>query len=297
MKTIFVTGATGYLGMHFLRAAAEAPWTLRCLARSRPPHEQRNVEWVTGDLLSDSWYNALSGCDGIVHLATVPLGDCERDPQRGERVIVEGYRRLLDAALDRGVSRVWGASTSEVYGNARLPIAEDAPLQPESLYGYYKACADVYTAYRCIEHSVAYCILRFSTLYGVAIGKEMPRIVVRIFAERISRGEGVVLHAGVQNSRDFLHVSDAARALVLAIERPDATGVINVGSGRETRLADVATQLARICKVPLQMDVRGDEGRIRRARLATSRARSALGFRPRVTLSRGLREVVRAVQS
>jgi nucleoside-diphosphate-sugar epimerase len=296
-RPIFVTGATGYLGRHFIASPARRRRPLLCLARTPPSEPASGVEWVQGDVTSDgAWQRRVRGCDAVVHLATVPLAECESDPAAGERVIVGGLRRLLDAASQSPVRRWVVASTLEVYGiSARLPIDERAALAPASTYGYLKACADLYAGLRAREQGLSLCILRFSNLYGSDPQLDSPETVLNVFARRILAGETVVLHRSYRNSRDFLHVRDAARALWLALDRPAAEGVLTIGSGAETRLKDAATLLARIARRELRIELRPDDGRVRRARAGLVRARAALGFAPAVPLERGLREVVRAV--
>jgi UDP-glucose 4-epimerase len=295
-RAIFITGASGYVGGHLLRiAAGKRP--LRCLVRAVPATAIDGVEWVPGDLAHDDdlWQRRLEGCEGVLHLATASLADAERDRRGAEALMIGGIRRLMDAAVNGGVRRFWIASTSEVYGaSPRLPIAEDSPLAPVSYYGFLKAAVDLYVTFRADAENLDCTILRLSNLYGLTAGGTLPRTVLTLFAERILRDEPIVLHRSYRNSRDFLHVRDAAEALWKAVENADAAGVINIGSGRETTLKSAAAALARLAKHRLRVDFRPDEGRLRRVRIDNRRARRLLGFRPRVPFERGLREILRA---
>lgn len=295
--TIFVTGATGFLGGHFLGLRPVRGVRLRCLTRRRENPRLSGVEWVRGDLLHHgAWERKMRGCAAVVHLAAHPLLDCERDPVQGARVIVEGFSRLLGAARRAGVRRFVIASSAEVYGSpVRLPISEKTPLRPLSVYGFLKACADLHLLRFGEVSGSSVCILRFFNLYGCVTDGTVPVTVVRLFAERLLRDEPVILHASRRNSRDFIHVQDAARVVWSGVRRSSVRGVFNIGSGRETSLLNLATKLARLAGRRLRVDFRPAEGRLRRLVADCRRARELLGFRPKVSLDHGLREVLREV--
>ena len=235
----------------------------------------------------------------MVHLATASLLDCEKDPLMGFRVIVNGFITFIQNAMDQGVQRIILASTAEVYGaSSRVPLKEGvAPLRPISIYGFLKACVDLYALEKARENRISLCILRFFNLYGRAVDGSMPPTVLRLFSERILKGEPVVLYGSYRNSRDFIHVKDAARALLLAIRNSQATGVIHVASERETCLRDAAQKLARLAGRKLVIDFRPREGRLRAMVADCQRAHRLLKFYPKVSLEQGLCDVLEGVST
>ena len=293
-QTIFVTGATGFLGGHFLKSARAHCWKLRCLTRNPPSLILPNAEWVKGNLSTTGrWKEKLKGCSIIVHLATCPLLECERSPQKGCEIIIGGINRLFTIAEVYGIKRIILASTAEVYGSPkRLPITESTHLQPLSVYGFFKACADLYALKHAETRGLSLCILRFFNLYGRAINGSLPSNVLSLFAQRIIRGKSIILHASFQNSRDFLHVQDAARALLLAIHNKKAEGIINIGSGKETTLQEAARQLSHLANQRFSIDFRPNEGRLRCMVADTHLAYRVLNFKSKVSLEFGLREVL-----
>ncbi|MCC7518465.1 MAG: NAD(P)-dependent oxidoreductase [Verrucomicrobiae bacterium] len=292
---IFITGATGYVGGHFLREIRRRGWRVRALARRVPPGRVGGVEWVRGDLRrAGGWMRALNGCRAAVHLATATLPDCERDPATGAAVILDGLRNLLEAIRKAGVRRLALASTSEVYGDpSRLPVRENAPVHPLSVYGFLKACAEAMALRAHAQGGTSVCILRFFNLYGVAANGASRDTALNLFARRILEGKPVVIHRSRANSRDFVHVKDAVRALVAAVERPQIEGIFNIGSGRETPLLAAARRLGRQVGRRVAVDFRPHEGRLRRMRAEVRRARRELGFSARVPLEAGLTEILR----
>ena len=177
----------------------------------------------------------------------------------------------------------------------RLPVSEKSPLHPVSIYGYLKACADLYALNGAKSRPISVCVLRFSNLYGASVGGSFPSTVLQCFAGGVLRGGSVILHASLKNSRDFLHVKDAARALEAAVLRKQVEGIVNVGSGKETSLREAAERLARLAGKELAIDFRPKEGRLRRMSADIRRARQVFGFIPKVPLDQGLREVLDGV--
>lgn len=291
---LFVTGASGYVGGHFLREARRRRWRLRCLARAPSRRRRRGdgMRWIRGDLCRrGNWERSLKGCRAVVHLATASLLECERDPAASAAVILDGTRRLLKAARRAGVGRVILASTSEVYGDPqRLPARESDPLRPLSVYGFLKACAEILV----LRHAASACVLRLFNLYGEAVDGRPRETVLNLFARRILAGEAVAIDRSPKNSRDFLHVRDAARALAAAVNREEASGVINIGSGRETRLLAAARKIGVLARRRVHPKIRSGAGRLRRMRAATRRAQALLDFSPRQNFDDGLRQTLRA---
>ncbi len=292
MKTIFLTGGTGFLGTHFLGLLRGKGWCVKCLTRWPPRRSVSGVQWVRGDLSkSGPWEKLLRGCDVVVHLATMQLVACEKDPRAGARVIVGGVARLLAAASRAGVKRAVMASTCEVYGSPRrLPVRENTSLAPLSVYGHFKAMADAYALEWAEMSGMSLMVLRFSNLYGAGMGDS----VLALFARSILAGKPVVLHRSHRNSRDFLHVMEAAKAVMAAL-KIRSEGIVNIGSGRETRLKEAAGILAGLAGRPLEIDFRPREGRLRRFCMDTRCARRVLGFRSKVALEQGLKEVLEAI--
>jgi nucleoside-diphosphate-sugar epimerase len=300
---IFVTGATGYLGAHFLDRLQKTPWRIIALVRKVPLRVPRRggkrVRWVKGDLLKPKpWLHHLKDCSAVVHLATVSLPECDQNPDRGGDVIVRGSRLLFDAAREKGIQRFIQVSTAEVYGSPpHGRITKGTPLAPQSLYGFFKACADLYVLSHGDLKDMSVGVLRFSNLYGTSADGNLPATVLSSMAKSIHQNGTVLLHGSVKNSRDFLHVQDAVGAIILALKTKSLSGAIDIGSGRGTTLRHAAQILAKKLGKPLRIQLRPREGRVRRTCVDLRNASRILGFRPKISMDRGLGEMVRKVVS
>lgn len=235
--------------------------------------------------------SAVEASDAVVHLAAV-VGHpaCEQWPDEAQTVNVEGTRLLAELL---GPERpVIFASTASCYGAVEQAVCtEQTPLRPLSLYGRTKAEAEAIVAERC--RAVIY---RLATCYGLSPRMRL-NLLVNDFVYRALHERRLRVYEG-HYRRSLLHVSDAARALVLGLERAQemAGRVFNVGDERQnvTKL-ELCRMVARV--VP-GVEIESGEGRDadqRDYRLSCRRI-AAQGFRPSVTLEEGIRELCRALR-
>jgi len=232
----------------------------------------------------------------VYHLAALPfIPDSYVNPEEFFKVNVEGSINLLWQAIQsRSVERFVYLSSSEVYGTAqRIPMSEDHPTQPHSTYAVSKLAADraVFTLHK--EHGFPVVIIRLFNTYGPKITQ--PYIVPEI-AIQLLEGNDRIRLGNVESSRDFTFVEDAARAIILASVKDEATGeVINVGSGNDIKIMDLARLLAKI--IGRRFSLEKDLSRLRpydvdRLICDNSKAKRLLGWEPKVDLETGLSRTV-----
>jgi nucleoside-diphosphate-sugar epimerase len=297
--TILVTGAAGYIGgalLDHLAGCHEHPSVraLDAFLYGNPPADTSqsdavHIKW--GDIRDRATVReAMTGIDSVVHLAAI-VGDpaCVLLPDLAQAVNVDATALLLESARAAGVRRFVFASTCSVYGAAGTEITEESPLNPVSLYARTKIEAErlVLAADSAEMRTV---VLRFATLYGLA-----PRLrfdlIANLLAARAARGLPITIHGG-QKWRPFLHVADAAAAIdhVLAANDPLA-GIFNVGApGENYQLADLRRFIESL--VPgTDLAISDDPTDYRSYHVNADRF-AATGFRPRWTLTAGLREMI-----
>jgi len=176
-----------------------------------------------------------------------------------------------------------------------VPTDEDKPLAPTSVYAVTKRdqeelCLCVGRAY-----GIPTVALRLFNVYGPRQSLSNPYTgAAAIFSSRLLNGEPPLIFEDGRQSRDFVHVRDIVQAFSLALERRDVADVaLNVGTGRATSIAAIASGLATALGVRLAPEVLGRfrEGDIRHCVADITRARRLLGYAPRVGLEDGLREL------
>jgi UDP-glucose 4-epimerase len=194
------------------------------------------------------------------------------------------------------------ASSAAVYGDVtELPVRETATLHPLSPYGIDKLGGEHFLHYYSAVHGVPGTALRFFNVYGPRQDPGSPYSgVISIFADRAMAGRTLTIFGAGEQTRDFVYVGDVARAVVracLASDTNSATSsdraVINVGTGREVTVNELARTIVRLCGERSEIVHAAQRaGEIARSVAAVERMRDILGLSAETTLEDGLRETL-----
>jgi UDP-glucose 4-epimerase len=235
--------------------------------------------------------------DRIFHLAAqIDVRRSLHDPQCDARVNVIGTINVLEAARRHGVSRVVNTSTGgAIYGEAaEVPTPEGAEERPLAAYGTSKLCAEHYCAWAGRLHGLSVGTVRLANVYGPRQDPLGEAGVVAIFCDRLLAGTRPTIHGTGQQTRDFVFVDDVVAAQ-LRMADAGIAGPVNVGTGRETSVLELAAAVAEAGHAegwfaPHLAPARA--GEVVRSCLDGGRARRELGFVPRVPLIDGLRTTI-----
>ena len=285
-----VTGATGALGPSVARACLAEGWSVRALARSRPPDGllAAGVELVQADLAdAGALASAMAGVETVFHLAAklhIPNPSPELRAEY-ERVNVDGTRAVVEAARAAGARRLVFFSTIAVYGPSRGDAMDETTTPaPDTIYGETKLAAERIV----LEPSggagfsppvgppgaePSATILRLAAVYGPRVRGNYRRLL-----HALARGRFVPIGRGT-NRRTLVHEEDAARAAVLAARHPDAPGgVFNVTDGGSPTLAEIIDAMCvALGRRPPQLRV--PAGPARAAAWTVERAAALVGRR------------------
>jgi UDP-glucose 4-epimerase len=218
------------------------------------------------------------------------------DPVFDADVNLIGTLRVLEGAWRAGAERVvFTTSGGTIYGepdDSELPLRESLPLRPLSPYGVSKkAGIDYLEAYREL-HTLEFCALALSNVYGPRQDPNGEAGVVAIFAERLLRGLALVVFGDGEQTRDFVYVDDVVDALVRAAHRGGGL-LCNIGMGNETSVNQLAAEMATQAGVELVLEHRpARSGELRRNCLDPSRAGIHLGWKPWTELGPGTAAVL-----
>jgi len=252
------------------------------------------VDLVEGSLLDDdALRRSMQGATLIFHLACLGVRHSIHQPVANHQVNAFGTLKILEAARQLEVDRVVYVSTSEVYGTAkRVPMDEDHPTWPHTVYGGAKLAGEAYTRAYHVTYGLPTVVIRPFNSYGPRShhegdsGEVIPKFVVRA-----RNGLSPIIFGDGSQSRDFTYVEDTARAIGAAGKSPDVIGeTVNVGSGGETTILELARIVTTAARRPdlLPEFHEPRPGDVLRLHADSARAGRLLGWRPEVGLAEGV---------
>jgi UDP-glucose 4-epimerase len=302
-KKVFVTGGAGFIGLHVVKQLLEADYEVVIFDNMvRGDRDEANklatagrVTVIDQDVRSGAAVRAaMQGSDLVVHLAADSINKSQADPYSSVDVNVVGSHNVFAAAADLGIERVVYASSASVYGDPKkLPMQEDDELSPITPYCIGKRTGEDLLAYYGRRSGLTWIALRFFNVYGE--GQKMTAYytsVINHFVARLKRGEAPVIDGEGKQSMDFIHVTDIARAIVLALTSKESDVPVNVGTGIDTTVARLAEILIEAVGVDVTPQFNPREVLVSRRAADTTRAREVLGFEPLVTVEDGMRRLV-----
>jgi UDP-glucose 4-epimerase len=293
---VLVTGAAGYVGRAVVDALRRDGRQVVALVRGQVPPFPPDVRVCHADITDEAALRgAVTGVEAVCHLAAMSrVREAAADPLRVYRTNVAGTLNLL-ATLD--APRWVLASTASVYGHPpRQPVPEDAPLAPANPYAASKLAAEQLLAWQAATGRLGAMTLRLFNAAGSSAGRpdaDQSRIIPRVVAVATGRVPRLSVNGDGGAVRDFVHVADVARAVVLAVAAaaPGRHDVYNVGAVPASVL-DIVAAARRLTGRPVPVEhLPAHPNEVRELRADTSRIRAALGWKPEVT---SLDELVRS---
>jgi NAD dependent epimerase/dehydratase len=306
-KKVLVTGADGFIGSHLVEALVEAGASVRAMALYNSFNSwgwvdevscSAEIEVVSGDIRDAEFVRAaVDGMDIVFHLAAlIAIPYSYQAPRSYIDTNVTGTLNVLQAVRESGTQQLLVSSTSEVYGTARsVPISEAHPRQPQSPYSASKIAADALAESFHLSFGTPVTIVRPFNTYGP---RQSARAVIPTIILQLLAGQRRVKLGSVHPTRDLNYVEDTCRGfLVLAGCKESIGKSVNVGSGREISIGDLALLIGRIVGVDVEVisdhqRMRPGSSEVERLLSDNSLIKSLMDYAPTVTLEEGIRRTV-----
>jgi len=302
-KKAFVVGGAGFIGLHVVDRLLSEGWNVRIFDNMvRGDRDRANelvktgrVDVVDQDIRSGGAVrNAMKGHDYVVNLAADSINKSVADPYSSFDINVVGTHNVVAAAADLGVKRIVYASSASVYGDPiKLPMHEDDPLSPLTPYCIGKRTGEDILAYYERRAGLSWIALRFFNVYGE--GQKTTAYytsVINHFVNRLKRGEAPVIDGEGKQSMDFIHVTDIARAVVLALTSEKGNAPINVGTGIDTTVEELARILIAAVGADVEPQFNPRDVLVSRRAADITRAKEILGFEAEVAVGDGMTRLV-----
>jgi UDP-glucose 4-epimerase len=296
---ILVTGGAGFVGSHVvdrLLADGHEVSVVDNLATGQRENVNPGATLHVCDIRSPRLRDVMAAArpEAIVHLAAqAAVARSVVDPVFDASVNVVGTVAVLDAARRLGAGRVVYTSTGgAAYGDTDIrPTPEDHPARASSPYGVSKVAAERYLECWTSLAGTSTLALRLANVYGPRQNPHGEAGVVAIFCHRLLSGQACLVNGDGEQTRDYVYVEDVADAVARAIARPEATGILNVGTGVETTVNELYRRLAPLAGVTRPPEYGPPRpGEQRRSVLDASRAKARLGWTATTSLDEGLRK-------
>lgn len=308
-QRILVTGGAGTIGStlvdQLVEAGAADIVVLDNLVRGRRENLAAaqavagdRLRLVEGDIFDRALVTELTADrDLVFHLAALRITQCAEQPRLALESLVDGTFNVIEAAVAAGVKKVIASSSASVYGLAEeFPTTErHHPYNNDTFYGAAKAFNEGMLRSFHAMNGLDYVALRYFNVYGPRMDAHgvYTEVLIR-WMERIARGDRPLIFGDGQQTMDFVHVQDIARANVLAAQADVTDRVYNIATATETSLLDLAEALLRAMDSDLTPEfgpARAVNGVTRRLADISAAARD-LGWKPGIGLDEGLRGLV-----
>ena len=308
-KRVLVTGGAGFIGSHIIDLLCDEGCieivAVDNMVRGRPENLRRAlsrgpVRLVQGDIRDGKLMSSLvRAADIVFHQAALRITHCAAEPRLAMDVMVQATFDLLELCVQHNVEKVIAASSASVYGLAEeFPTTErQNPYNNRTLYGAAKAFNEGLLRNFNDMHGLDYVAFRYFNVYGdrMDIHGRYTEVLIR-WMERLDAGLPPVIFGDGQQTMDFIHVRDIARANILGAKAKVTDEVFNIASGTETSLLQLAKALAVAMNRPNltpQFEPERSVNPVPRRLASTGKAERLLGFRSTTSLEKGLVDLVR----
>ena len=282
MAKVLVTGAAGFVGRTLVPALTVVGHDVIALRRS------------DGDVTEAATWARLPAVEHVFHLAGrsfVP--ESWRDPAGFLHANVSGTAQGLAYSRARGAHFVF--VSGYLYGRPkRLPIQEDDPQEPNNPYALSKSLAEQICAFYATSMGLSATVIRPFNIYGPG---QRPEFLIPTIVDQVAKGADIQVN-DLEPRRDYVHLDDLAAALVRTIERPGGHHVVNIGSGISYSVRDIidTIQATAGTRLPVVSSEEPRPNEIADVRADIRRARTSLGWEPRVSFAEGIEQLVRAAR-
>lgn len=299
-KRVFVTGATGFVGINLVSKLMEAGASVHVMARDatkvvflRKSFPLLHIS--QGDIRDAVGLKKMvmeTAPDVVFHCATARSTHPEFDRDLMFDINVRGAEHLIQACVAARPAKVVVLSSSLEYGHRNIPLTEDMPCVPESLHGATRAASTILFQQAACGAGLPIVILRLFSIYGPWEPDH------RLIPTAILAGlQGRELHlTGPGIRRDYIHVNDVVQACFMAAQAENVTGeIINVGTGVQTTNEKVVEVISELSGDPIKIIANAYP--LRKTDTVhwvadTCKCERLLGWKPAINLRSGLKDAI-----
>lgn len=297
---ILITGGAGFIGSHVADLLTEERHdivTIDDLSSGKEENVNPKATFYHLNILDKNLDDVFKKekIEAVIHhAAQISVRDSVKDPIHDMEINIKGSLLLLEHCIKYNIKKFIFASTGgALYGEQDyFPADENHPTRPLSPYAIAKLSTEKYLFFYHNTHNLPYISLRYANVYGPRQDPYGEAGVVAIFTKQMLQGKQPIINGDGKQTRDFVYVSDVARANLLALKH-DVIGEINISTGIETSINQAFHEIKKLTpsKAP---EIHGPPmpGEQLRSVLSFEKAKSVLGWEPTTPLPEGLKNTV-----
>ena len=289
-----VVGGNGFIGRHLVKQLTKIGHHVIIFDRvAQSGKADHRVEYHLGTFDDQSAIRkAVRGCEVVFHLAWTTYPKVSNDnPFYDAQSNILGTIQLLNVCIEFGVQKiVFLSSGGTVYGIPyKLPIPEDHPTNPICSYGISKLTIEKYLDLYYRLHGLDYVILRPSNAYGEGQSPKRGQGAIAAFLWCVANNQPIEVWGDGSVIRDYVHVDDIIRALLMVSNEKLQDRVLNLGSGIGTSLKDIIQHIQELTKRKVEVHYTASRSfDVPAVVLNIQRIQKQIGWSPQVKLADGL---------
>lgn len=283
---IAITGGNGFLAGYLTKELLDKGHEVVLL--SREPGCRFEIPYVVTDYSMESLNRIFGkGCDGIAHLASSRKVADNLTFYSG---LIEMTNNLYLSAKEAGINNIVYTSSISVYSGKDLPYKECQVASPKNMYGLYKLTCEQLGELFNRSYGMKVKNLRLAHLYGA---NENNNYMINKFFRQAYKHEQLIVNCVSIARREMMYTKDAARAIRLALEHKDLTGVFNTGSGEALTNEEIAKTICSVMSPEMTVLVGDEKESIVSSFMDSQYAEKELGFKAQYPLLEAVEEIMR----
>ena len=295
-----VTGGAGFVGSYLVKLLVKEGHKITVIDNLHKGKKENlasvinKIKFQKIDIRDyQSLEKILKNIDGVFHQAALTVvQDSFSSPEEYFDVNVHGTENIFKLANENKFKVVY-ASSSSVYGHKlETPITEDAERNPISPYGKTKL-EDEYLVEKYSNLNTEIIGLRYFNIFGKGQTIEYAGVITK-FLDRINEGKSPIIFGDGSQIRDFIHVSDVAKANLMAMNSKSSNLIANIGTGNAISILELANMIINTSGLkidPIFMEAL--EGDIEKSLADISQAKKHFNWEPKIELQDWLKEILK----
>ena len=299
---VIVTGGAGFVGSHLvdlLISKKHFPIIVDNLNSGNYKYIKKFVDTTKAkfyktDIRDLKNLMKIPKADAVIHLAAIAsVVESISNPTFVNDVNVNGTLNVLEFCRKKKIKKFVFMSSAAIFGNYENKITETAVTVPTTVYGSTKLTGEQYCKIYSKLFGINMVVLRPFNIYGLRQNDTYAGVISK-FMTRLEQNKPPIIFGNGKQTRDFIHVSDVARAIMKSLFYKTKFDVFNLATGKSTSINQLASMFLKFSKVKMKpIYKKGIPGVVKHNSTQINKIRKTLGFNPEIKLEYGIKQLIK----